>query len=91
MDSAGWWKASGFFLTCVCSSVFEFCLKQDSCRIVGAHGAISRMSERVFDRADLPNSLVTTGMTDDTQRSIFFISSHSDLQCSQAVQSEDGL
>lgn len=93
VDPAGRWKASGFFLTSVCSSVFEFCLKQVSCRIDGAHEAISRMSEWVFDRADLPNSLVTTGMTDGAQKSLFFSSSHSDLQCSQAVQrqSEGGL
>lgn len=69
------WKAAGFFLTRVCSQplwiLFTTYLLQNWWSALSCFQDV----RGVFDRADHPSSAVTTRMTDDTQRSPFFISS----------------
>lgn len=76
-----WWLVDScrLLLSLCVLSLFKFCSKL---LLQNWWSALSSFQDvRVSDRAGHANPVVTEQMTDDTQRSPFLISSHSDLCC----------
>lgn len=76
-----WWLVDScrLLLSLCVLSLFKFCSKH---LLQNWWSALSSFQDvRVSDRAGHANPVVTEQMTDDTQRSPFLISSHSDLCC----------